>query len=322
MKLYHPLWTHSAAFVLLGVVAAVLWASLSVPGEFPVHWTWEGRPDRFGPAWELPMAFLFGSLLVLAISVAVDGLRARDAGGKRLSLLSLLDEMILGQFAAAALVHLGRIRGEPFAGHWVIALGLYAVAVPVALLLEWRRPAPPSETPAGTPLPRGDEAALGREVAERQKAGQPWAYWESQNPGWTRWGMPVLIGGLLALAVREWHAQPWLVVVIVPAVLLGLGACGGLRVRVTRTGLAVRAGYLGWPLLRLGHDQVASAEVHAFSPIRDFGGWGLRINREMKAFFLQGDRGVKLTTRDGRRYLVGSDHPERLAAVIQAAKAA
>jgi len=36
----------------------------------------------------------------------------------------------------------------------------------------------------------------------------------------------------------------------------------------------------------------------------------------MKAYFLKGDRGVKITTRAGKKYLIGSDHPERLAVVI------
>jgi hypothetical protein len=38
----------------------------------------------------------------------------------------------------------------------------------------------------------------------------------------------------------------------------------------------------------------------------------------MKAYFLTGNMGVKLTLSDGKRYLIGSDHPERLAAVIKA----
>lgn len=59
---------------------------------------------------------------------------------------------------------------------------------------------------------------------------------------------------------------------------------------------------------------------HAFNAVRDFGGYGIRANREMRAFFFQGERGVKVTTSDGRRYLIGSDHPARLAAVIEAAR--
>ena len=63
---------------------------------------------------------------------------------------------------------------------------------------------------------------------------------------------------------------------------------------------------------------ITNIETHSFSPLKDFGGYGIRINREMKAYFLTGNMGVKLTLSDGKRYLIGSDHPERLAAVIKA----
>ena len=75
-------------------------------------------------------------------------------------------------------------------------------------------------------------------------------------------------------------------------------------------------GLLGIRLLRMKTSDIASADLHNFSPLRDFGGYGIRFNKEMKAYFLNGERGVKITTRAGKKYLVGSDHPERLAAVI------
>jgi hypothetical protein len=42
----------------------------------------------------------------------------------------------------------------------------------------------------------------------------------------------------------------------------------------------------------------------------------------MRAFFFRGERGVKIRFRDGRQFLIGSDHPERLAAAIAAARVA
>ena len=83
--------------------------------------------------------------------------------------------------------------------------------------------------------------------------------------------------------------------------------------------MRVRMGVLGVRLLTLETADIAEAVVHSFSPLRDFGGWGIRGNRQMKAYFFSGRRGVKVRTRRGKQYLVGSDRPERLAAVIGAA---
>jgi hypothetical protein len=59
-------------------------------------------------------------------------------------------------------------------------------------------------------------------------------------------------------------------------------------------------------------------ETHEFSPLRDFGGYGIRANKGMSGYFLRGNRGVKLTTANGKKYLIGSDNADRLAAVISA----
>jgi len=50
-------------------------------------------------------------------------------------------------------------------------------------------------------------------------------------------------------------------------------------------------------------------------------GYGIRFDSEMQAYFLKGDRGVLVSAAGGKRYLLGSDHPEQLAAVIDAARA-
>jgi len=38
----------------------------------------------------------------------------------------------------------------------------------------------------------------------------------------------------------------------------------------------------------------------------------------MTAYFLRGSRGVKITTINEKQYLIGSDHPDELNAVLKA----
>ena len=69
-------------------------------------------------------------------------------------------------------------------------------------------------------------------------------------------------------------------------------------------------------MLNLEIASIAHAELHEFSPLKDFGGYGIRQNREMKAYYLSGSRAAKLETNNGKKYLIGSDHPENLVTVI------
>lgn len=87
---------------------------------------------------------------------------------------------------------------------------------------------------------------------------------------------------------------------------------------VTREGVTINWGILGLKVLRLKTEDITNAEMHEFAPLKDFGGYGIRFNREMKAYFLRGTKGVKLTTANGRRYLIGTDLPERLLTVLKA----
>ena len=107
--------------------------------------------------------------------------------------------------------------------------------------------------------------------------------------------------------------------------LLTLAVCsGGLRTVVTPRRLVLRAGRFGPPLLRLATSDIAEVAVPDFDPVRDFGGWGIKrglVGPFARAWaFNFGGSGVLVRTRRGRRYLIGTDQPDRLAAALNAAR--
>ena len=91
------------------------------------------------------------------------------------------------------------------------------------------------------------------------------------------------------------------------------------RTAVTDTELSVSFGAL-FPLYRrrIALADIASAEAVTYSPIADYGGWGIRGFGSSVALNARGDRGVRLTLQDGRRVLIGSQRPEELAASLRA----
>lgn len=89
-----------------------------------------------------------------------------------------------------------------------------------------------------------------------------------------------------------------------------------LDVRVEPDALHVRF----WPFIRrrLPYPDIRSAEARAYSPLGEYGGWGIRYGRAGKAYNVSGSQGVQLALRSGERLLLGSQRADELAAAIRA----
>lgn len=71
---------------------------------------------------------------------------------------------------------------------------------------------------------------------------------------------------------------------------------------------------------RYGWADIRSFEPVTYSPLRDYGGWGLRRGRSGWAFNVKGNRGVLLIFGDGKTLLIGSQAADELAAAMLAAR--
>jgi len=69
---------------------------------------------------------------------------------------------------------------------------------------------------------------------------------------------------------------------------------------------------------KIPFEDIRRCEVRTYSPIREFGGWGIRYGRKAKAYNVSGNRGVQLELSNGKRLLIGSQRPEELARAIEA----
>ncbi len=56
-----------------------------------------------------------------------------------------------------------------------------------------------------------------------------------------------------------------------------------------------------------------AAEAVTYSPLGDFGGWGIRMGgNKKKAWTVKGNRALVLELKDGTRFYLGSEKPERI----------
>ena len=89
------------------------------------------------------------------------------------------------------------------------------------------------------------------------------------------------------------------------------------RTTVTETELTVTFGaFLPLYRRRIPLTKIESAEAVTYAPIAEYGGWGIRGWGANTALNARGNRGVRLTLRDGRRVLVGSQRPDALANAV------
>ncbi len=97
----------------------------------------------------------------------------------------------------------------------------------------------------------------------------------------------------------------------IPGAIYGL--FGQLRTRVTESELDIRWGFLEVIRKKIPFEKIAKAEAVTYSPMGEFGGWGIRFGGTGKrAWTIRGNKALLLTMDDGARFYLGSDRPERI----------
>lgn len=62
---------------------------------------------------------------------------------------------------------------------------------------------------------------------------------------------------------------------------------------------------------------IRKMEVVKYSPIGEYGGWGIRGFGSDKAFNVKGSMGLRILFKDGKKRLIGTQKPEELQKVIK-----
>lgn len=124
------------------------------------------------------------------------------------------------------------------------------------------------------------------------------------------WGKRPMSDPLLVLVT--------IVVFVVPAGTLWLLYSLRLITVVDRGGIELDL----WPIRRrhISFGEISAVGARDYSPIAEYGGWGLRLGPKGWAYNVGGRRGVQLQLRRGFPVLIGSQRADELAAAIQKAK--
>ncbi len=92
-----------------------------------------------------------------------------------------------------------------------------------------------------------------------------------------------------------------------------------LVTEVRQDGLYVRFYPFHLSFKRYQYESINSYKVREYSPLKEYGGWGIRYGLKGMAYNVSGNRGVQLQFKNGKKLLIGSQQPEELVSRIQVA---
>lgn len=301
-------WTLGLPAVVLAVCGtlALAWRS-ELPEPLAAHWGPQGVDGTSSfVGLVLPV---IGATGLLSVGMwAVGFFLGRPAMTRRLAnamaawfavfLAGVLLGVLAGQRGVADAAHAGDIDRALTLG----AALATASAVAIALLTPDDAPhstaAPiPADAPT-VPLANSEQITWVRAVGQRSGPGIALAV--------------LTFSAVLGATTRQWPLA------IVLALVLGPMLIAELRwtVTVDRNGLTARSG-LRWPTLHVPLDEVQGAEVVTVRPLREFGGFGLRIGLDGRTgAVLRKGPALQVHRTGGRVVVVTVDDAETGAAVL------
>lgn len=296
-----------AALMAVGLAVAFAWRD-RLPDRVANHWGPGGVVDgtsTFGnvllvvPTVGVPFALLGWAIAFFAGSSAMV---RRFAVGISVWGGGFTAGMVLGILQAQLDVPTA-VEARPVDAAMALA---FAVPLVLAGLAAWAMPGDPvrpaaTPVPAGAPrldLPDGEVATWVRRV-------------EWVHPAW------IVAGILLTCAIVGFSARMWWFAGILAVFLTVIvGGMASWTVTVDARGLVARPTFPR-PRLVVPLDEVEHAEVVQVSPLRQFGGWGLRTGFEGRVgVVLRSGEGIEVHRTGGRRVVVTVDDAATGAALL------
>lgn len=133
--------------------------------------------------------------------------------------------------------------------------------------------------------------------------------------------LPIMLIYSLPVKPEEALAFNWTMIFVIVLPILLLLTLGVMQTEVHNDELLVTFGLLRLIKYHFPYSDIHSVAVRTYSPLMEYGGWGIRGLGKKRALNMRGDRGVQLEiTRKGKpvSMLIGSQRPEELAQAISA----
>lgn len=150
----------------------------------------------------------------------------------------------------------------------------------------------------------------------------------SEKQKFRQWWLWILLAGVLIVPiVLTLRSKPatgsmitdMLIGAAVPALIIVLFAIMELRTSVNADGIYYRFFPLHFHVHIIKWDEVKKAYTRPYSPIGEYGGWGIRmgLGGKGKAYNVSGNIGLQIELNTGKKILIGTQRPDEINTLLQ-----
>ena len=90
-----------------------------------------------------------------------------------------------------------------------------------------------------------------------------------------------------------------------------------LHTRIDARGISCRFEPLDFFKRCYNWNDISKCYVRKYSPLREYGGWGVRGFRKARAYNVSGNMGIQIVTKNQESFLIGTNKPEDAERIIK-----
>lgn len=93
-----------------------------------------------------------------------------------------------------------------------------------------------------------------------------------------------------------------------------------LKLETTIDAKGIHYRFFPFPKKMIPWQEIESCYVRTYSPLTEFGGWGIRFGLGGRAYNVKGNKGIQVVTKSGKKILFGTQNETEVQNVIDAYK--
>ena len=119
---------------------------------------------------------------------------------------------------------------------------------------------------------------------------------------------PISMEGLFVITI---------VSIIIPLIPIVLFRIMKLETLIKEEGIYVRYFPFQTKYKFCAWNELTKCYVRQYSPVREYGGWGIKGLGNNRALNISGNKGIQLETKDGNKLLIGTRKPDEISYILK-----
>jgi hypothetical protein len=145
-----------------------------------------------------------------------------------------------------------------------------------------------------------------------------------EEQAFRQWWLLLILGTTLFVSiipfftkVDDTNSNYWELLIFIPVLVIVITLLAlKLHTKIDAKGIKTRFEPLRFFRKEFKWNEISKCYVRKYSPIQEYGGWGVRGSGKSKAYNVSGNMGIQIITKDQKKFLIGTNKPEEAKMVI------